>query len=204
MSVLGGAIAKHDNETNMHNYRVTLYAIALAEAINLPSDKMMGLIKGAFLHDVGKIGIKDSILLKPGKLTPLEFEEMKYHVEFGVDIISKSQWLEDAKDIVAYHHEKWDGSGYLANLSKEQIPYIARIFMICDVFDALTSKRPYKEPISFETSINIIKEKSGNHFDQNLVVAFCKISKTLYREISQIDDEKQLHDMLNDKLNDYI
>lgn len=203
ISVLGGAIAKRDNETNLHNYRVTLYAISLGEAINLPSGKMMGLIKGAFLHDVGKIGINDSILLKPGKLNPFEFEEMKYHVEFGIDIISKSKWLDDAKDVVAYHHEKWDGTGYKANISGEQIPLLARIFMICDVFDALTSKRPYKEPISFETSMNIIKEKSGSHFDPGLVEKFCKIAKTLYIEISQINDEKKLHMMLDNKLHYY-
>ena len=203
MSVLGGAIAKRDNETNMHNYRVTLYAIALGEAINLSSGKMMGLIKGSFLHDVGKIGINDSILLKPGKLNPFEFEQMKYHVEFGIDIISKSKWLDDAKDVVAYHHEKWDGTGYKANISGEQIPLVARIFMICDVFDALTSKRPYKEPMSFETSMNIIKEKSGSHFDPGLVEKFCKIAKTLYTEISQINDEKKLHMMLDNKLHYY-
>ena len=203
MSVLGGAIAKRDNETNTHNYRVTLYAIALGEALKLPRKKMMGLIKGAFLHDVGKIGVNDSILLKPGKLSAGEFEEMKYHVEFGIDIISKSRWLDDAKDVVAYHHEKWDGTGYKANISGEQIPLVARIFMICDVFDALTSKRPYKEPINFEASINIIKEKSGNHFDPRVVEEFCKIAKRLYTEVSQIDDEKRLHMILDNKLHYY-
>ena len=200
MSVLGGAIAKRDNETHTHNYRVTLYAIALGEAVGLSDKEMTGLIKGAFLHDVGKIGINDAILLKPEILTPFEFEEMKYHVEFGIEIISKSKWLDDAKDVVAYHHEKWDGTGYQANISAEQIPLSARIFMICDVFDALTSKRPYKEPMSFETSKNIIREKSGNHFDPRLVDEFCKIAKRLYTEISQIDDEKKLHKMLDNKL----
>lgn len=203
LSVLGGAIAKRDNETNMHNYRVTLYAIALAQSIKLPKEKMMGLIKGAFLHDVGKIGINDAILLKPDKLNPLEFEDMKNHVEFGIDIISKSKWLDDAKDIVAYHHEKWDGTGYKAHLLKEQIPLVARIFMICDVFDALTSRRPYKEPMNFETSMNIIKEKSGTHFDPELVEEFSKIAKKLYVEISQINDEKTLHVMLDGKLHYY-
>jgi len=200
MSVLGGAIAKRDNETNMHNYRVTLYAIALGKAMSLPGKEMMGLIKGAFLHDVGKIGIDDSILLKPGKLTFSEFEEMKRHVEFGIDIISKSKWLDDAKDVVAYHHEKWDGTGYNNHISAEQIPLTARIFMICDVFDALTSKRPYKEAMSFETSMNIIKEKSGNHFDPELTEVFYSIIKAHYLKISQVEDEEKLHAMLDDKL----
>jgi len=200
MSVLGGAIAKRDNETNIHNYRVTLYAIALGEAVKLSRKKMMGLIKGAFLHDVGKIGINDSILLKPGKLSAGEFEEMKYHVEFGIDIISKSRWLDDAKDVVAYHHEKWDGTGYKANISAEQIPLVARVFMICDVFDALTSKRPYKEAMNFEASAHILKEKSGTHFDPRLVEIFCGVIKPLYTEVSRLEDEEHLHKMLDDKL----
>ena len=200
MSVLGGAVAKRDSETNEHNYRVTLYAIAFAEALHLNREKIMGLIKGAFLHDVGKIGITDSILLKAGKLNELEFEQMKYHVEFGIDIISKSKWLDDAKDVVAYHHEKWDGTGYKANISEEQIPLVARIFMICDVFDALTSKRPYKEAMGFAASINIIKEKSGNHFDPRLVEIFCSIIEELYIEIAHVEDEEELHKMLDDKL----
>jgi len=200
MSVLGGAVAKRDSETNAHNYRVTLYSIAFAEALSLNREKIMGLIKGAFLHDVGKIGITDSILLKPDKLTALEFEEMKYHVEFGIDIISKSKWLDDAKDVVAYHHEKYDGTGYSKNISAEQIPLNARIFMICDVFDALTSKRPYKNKFTFEASIKIIKEKSGTHFDPKLVSVFCSIIQGLYTNISHLENEESLKLMLDEKL----
>lgn len=200
MSVLGGAVAKRDSETNAHNYRVTLYSIAFAEALHLNKEKIMGLIKGAFLHDVGKIGIADSILLKQGKLNVLEFEHMKYHVEFGIDIISKSKWLNDARDVVAYHHERHDGTGYSKNISGDQIPLTARIFMICDVFDALTSKRPYKKKFSFEKSINIIKEKAGTHFDPELVSTFCSIIEPLYTNISHLEDEENLKSMLDNKL----
>jgi len=200
MSVLGGAVAKRDNETNAHNYRVTLYAIAFGEALKLSSVQMMGLIKGAFLHDIGKIGISDSILLKPGKLTSLEFDQMKFHVEFGIDIISKSKWLDDAKDVVAYHHEKHDGSGYSKNISADKIPLNARIFMICDVFDALTSKRPYKEKLSFKESIEIIKNKAGTHFDPKLVLVFYNISELLYIKIAHLEDEEKLINMLDKKL----
>jgi len=104
-----------------------------------------------------KTRLSISCLLKPGKLTFSEFGDMKRHVEFGIDIISKSKWLDYAKDVVAYHHKKWDGTGYKNNISAEQTPLVARIFMICDVFDAHTSKRPYKESMSFETSMDIVK-----------------------------------------------
>ena len=200
ISVLAGAVSKRDNETNAHNYRVTLYAIAFGEALKLSSENMMGLIKGAFLHDVGKIGISDSILLKKGELTKVEFDQMKSHIQFGIDIISKSKWLDDAKDVVAYHHEKYDGSGYCKNISADDIPLNARIFMICDVFDALTSKRSYKSKLSFKESIKIIKNKSGTHFDPKLVLVFCNISELLYMKIAHLKDEEKLLSMLEKKL----
>jgi HD-GYP domain-containing protein (c-di-GMP phosphodiesterase class II) len=113
MNVLGCAIAERDSDTNSHNYRVTFYALRLGEAIGLSRENIYDLIGGAFLHDVGKIGIRDPILLKPGKLTQEEFEIMKTHVSLGVDILSKSSWLGGARDVVEFHHEKYDGSGYL-------------------------------------------------------------------------------------------
>ena len=200
MSVLGGAIAKRDNETNAHNYRVTLYAIAFAEALHLDKTQMMGLIKGAFLHDVGKIGIPDAILLKPDKLNEKEFETMKYHVSYGIEIISKSRWLDDAKDVVAYHHEKFDGSGYNRALIARQIPLNARIFAICDVFDALSSKRPYKKSFSFEKSVQIIQDGASTHFDPELVAVFLRIITPLYQKIAQLEDEDALQKMLKKKL----
>jgi len=145
IQVLGSAIAKRDSDTDVHNYRVTLYSVRLAEAAGLPNRELQELIKGAFLHDVGKIGIHDAILLKPGPLDDEEFAEMKRHVEYGLDIVGRSRWLEDAARVVGNHHEKWDGSGYLQGLSGEGIPVSARIFAIADVFDALTSRRRYKD-----------------------------------------------------------
>src|SRR5690606_25377678 len=109
---------------------------------------MHALIKGALLHDVGKIGVSDGILLKPGRLTDDEFKEMRRHVEYGYDIVGPVRWLSDACDVVRHHHEKYDGSGYDGKLSNGQIPLAARIFAIADVFDALTSRRPYKEPMT--------------------------------------------------------
>lgn len=165
MEVLGSAIAKRDSDTNIHNYRVTIYAIRLAEALGHSSAEVRGLISGAFLHDVGKIGISDNILLKPGRLNEEEFAVMRTHVLLGVDIIAKSNWLESARDVVEFHHEKFDGSGYMRGLKGEEIPLNARIFAIVDVFDALTSRRPYKEPYSFDEAMSILRRDSGSHFD---------------------------------------
>lgn len=188
LKVLGGAIAKRDSDTNTHNYRVTIYAIRLAEAIGLKKEYIAGLIKGSFLHDVGKIAISDLILLKPGKLTAEEMSTMKTHVHHGVDIVGHYGWLKDVADVVRYHHEKFDGSGYEVGLKGHDIPINARIFAVADVFDALTSRRPYKEPFDLETAMRILMESRGSHFDPVLIDAFARIAESLYEEISGADD----------------
>jgi len=188
LEVLGGAIAQRDSDTNAHNYRVTWYALKLAEKVKMPTKDIQCLIVGAFLHDVGKIGVADSILLKPGKLTEDEFQSMKQHVTLGRAIISKAKWLGDAKDIVEYHHEKWDGSGYIKGLSREEIPLSARIFAIVDVFDALTSKRPYKEPMSLADALAIVNKDAGGHFDPSIVTAFNEIASKEYKTVISYTD----------------
>lgn len=203
LQVLGNAIAKRDSDTNSHNYRVTIIATRLAEKINLPSQQIESLIKGAFLHDVGKIGISDNILLKPGKLTESEFALMKTHVEKGLEIINRSRWLADAKDVVGGHHEKYDGSGYPHNLKSNQIPINARIFAISDVFDALTSKRPYKKAFTFEETMRIIVEKNGTHFDPELIDHFTLIAAELYQELIDKND-RALRKILNDIIQKYF
>ena len=193
VKALGSAIAKRDSDTDAHNYRVTIYSVRLAEAINLDQNTMQGLIKGAFLHDVGKIGTPDNILLKPGKLTDNEFEEMKNHVSHGVDIIRSSSWLQDGEDVVLHHHEKYNGSGYAANkdqiLAGKNIPIVARIFAIADVFDALTSRRPYKEAFDFDTTIAEMEKSIGTHFDPELFITFKIIAKPLYAKLANREDE---------------
>lgn len=126
------------------------------------------------MHDVGKIGIPDSILLKPGKLTPEEWEIMRQHTTIGAKIIGehRSSMLRLAVKIALYHHEKWDGSGYPHGLKGEEIPLEARIISIVDVFDALTSVRPYKKAWSVEDAVELINEGSGSHFDPVVVMAF--------------------------------
>jgi len=184
---LGSAIAKRDSDTDTHNYRVTLYTASLAEAMNLNRDSIQSLIVGAFLHDVGKIGIPDRILLKPGKLTAAEFEIMKTHVMLGSEIIQNSTWLKRARDVVLFHHEKFDGSGYPHGIRGMDIPVGARLFAVVDVFDALTSRRPYKEPVLPEDARKILCDGAGEHFDPKVVSAFESITSALYAELGQAD-----------------
>lgn len=199
LSVLGGTISKRDSETDSHNYRVTIYTLEFAKILSLDEQLFSAIIKGAFLHDIGKIGIADNILLKQGKLNSIEFEQMKLHVLYGKEIIKQSSYLNEAFDIVAYHHEHYDGSGYLSGLKGEEIPILARVFTICDVFDALTTKRPYKEELSFKESIDIIKQGANTLFDPNLVDIFCNHIEPIYNKIANLDNKVQLHQLLSNE-----
>ncbi len=184
---LGSAIAKRDSDTDTHNYRVTLYAVRLAETMELNRDNIESLILGAFLHDVGKIGIPDQILRKPGRLTVDEFEIMKRHVVFGGEIIQDSAWLKNARDVVLFHHEKFDGSGYPHGTYGKDIPLGARLFAVVDVFDALMSKRPYKEPLLIEETLNILRDGANKHFDPDVVNTFEAIAPELYGEFGHAE-----------------
>ena len=180
LSVLGSAIAKRDSDTDAHNYRVTLYSTRMGETLGLPQADMRVLIKGAFLHDVGKLGIPDNILLKPGKLDTEEFTVMKTHVDKGADIVKPSSWLREGISVVGYHHEKYAGGGYPHGLKGEDIPITARIFAVADVFDALVSHRPYKKPQTFEATMDILEQDRGKHFDPKVLDAFGKNARELY------------------------
>ncbi len=189
LSLLASAIAKRDSDTDAHNFRVTLYAVRLAEVLGLENSALQTLIKGAFLHDVGKIGIRDQILLKAGGLDAREFAQMQAHVRHGLEIIDGSMWLADAAQVVGAHHEKFDGSGYPNGLTGEAIPLVARIFAVADVFDALTSKRPYKQPLSYEAGLDLIRQGRGSHFDPKVVDAFLVISARVYRAYAGRDSQ---------------
>ncbi len=177
-----------DNETGNHLRRTQEYVRTLATRIKgqprfaevLTTRTIDLLAKSALLHDIGKVGIPDQILRKPGPLTPDEWQVMKTHAKLGSDAIELAErdarksvpFLILAKDIAHYHHEKWDGSGYPEGLAGEAIPLAARLMALADVFDALTSRRVYKEPISLDAATGIIRDGSGRHFDPNLVDAF--------------------------------
>lgn len=184
LAVLGSAVAKRDADTDEHNYRVSLYAARLGEKIGLPAEEMRGLIKGAFIHDVGKIGIPDGILHKPGRLDEKEFQIMQTHVGLGVDIVRRAAWLKDSVPVVEGHHEKFGGGGYPRGIRAEAIPLAARIFAIADVFDALTSVRPYKASLPLEAALRILEEGRGAHFDPRLLDAFAKIAPDCHAEVS--------------------
>jgi len=195
VKALGDAIAERDCGTNEHNYRVTIYAVSLAEHLNLPVDRIRALGKGSFLHDIGKIGIRDGTLLKKGHLTPDEYEIVKKHVLYGARIINHVRWLEDAMDVVLYHHERWNGSGYLKGLKGEQIPLNARIFAIADVFDSLTSERPYKNPFPRADAFKIIVSGKDNLFDPDLVDSFMEIAEDVAEKVLS-RSHKDLEDVL--------
>jgi len=189
LGVVGSAIAKRDSDTDAHNFRVTIYAAHIAEAAGLAGAEMRGLLKGAFLHDVGKLGIRDAVLLKPGRLDADEFGEMKRHITHGMDIIGRAAWLRDAAPVVGHHHEKWDGSGYGAGLRGEAIPLAARIFAVADVFDALTSRRPYKEPLSVDEALAILEQGRSSHFDPRVLDLFNPMARELHHRIAGQEDE---------------
>jgi HD-GYP domain-containing protein (c-di-GMP phosphodiesterase class II) len=189
LAVLGSAVAKRDADTDEHNYRVSLYAARLGEKIGLPAEEMRGLIKGAFIHDVGKIGIPDGILHKPGRLDEQEFKVMQTHVGLGVDIVRRAAWLRDSVPVVEGHHEKFGGGGYPRGIRAEAIPLTARIFAIADVFDALTSARPYKAPLPLAEALGILEEGRGAHFDPRLLDAFAGIAADCHAEVSGRDPE---------------
>ncbi|MBD3256825.1 HD domain-containing protein [candidate division GN15 bacterium] len=195
VKALGGAIAQRDTGTSAHNLRVVLYSANLAKTIGRSRPQMQALIKGAFLHDIGKIGIPDHILLKSGGLTAEERELMNSHTERGATIIEGVRWLDDALDVVRYHHERFDGSGYPDGLAGDSIPTHARIFTVADVFDALTSERPYKEAHSLDESLKAIRNLAGTQFDPDIVDVFDEIAPTLYLHLARAD-----LDVLNDEV----
>jgi cyclic di-GMP phosphodiesterase len=174
---LGRAGEYRDNETGMHVIRMSKSSQQLALATGLGESYAELILNASPMHDVGKIGISDSILLKPGKLNDNEYRIMKTHAQIGADIIGKNRsvLMTLARTIALTHHEKWDGSGYPNGLKGEEIPLEGRISAICDVFDALTSARPYKQAWPIEKAILLINEESGKHFDPELVLLFNKI-----------------------------
>jgi len=172
LQVLGQTVAKHDRRNYGHNLRVALYAVRLAECLALDEDHIRTLIKGAFIHDLGKVAIHDEVLRKPGPLDVAEFEEMKSHVRHGADIVRNYPWLNEARDVVLYHHEKFDGSGYPQGLKGGTIPLSARIFAIADVFDALASERGYKPALPVDEVLAVMADGMAGHFDPELFRVF--------------------------------
>ena len=192
MTAMGALAESRDPETGNHIRRTQIYVQLLAERLSthpkfkefLTPEHITLLFKAAPLHDIGKVGVRDSILLKPGKLTPEEFEEMKNHTVYGRDAIDAaaqkltepSELLVFAREIAYSHQEKWDGSGYPQGLAGDDIPISARLMAVADVYDALISRRVYKPPFPHEKALAIMTEGRGSHFDPDMLDAFLEIS----------------------------
>jgi putative two-component system response regulator len=171
---LGRAAEYRDNETGLHIIRMSKYSALLAAGLGWSEADSELMLHASPMHDVGKIGIPDAILLKPGKFEPGEWEIMKGHAAIGADILSNgdSDLMELARTIALSHHEKWDGSGYPSGLAGEEIPQAGRIVAVADVFDALCSARPYKQPWPLEKALDFMREQAGRHFDPQVVECF--------------------------------
>jgi len=185
---LASAAEFKDQETSKHTKRVGLYSALLAEKYGLSQEDIAKIELAAPMHDAGKIGIADKILLKPDKLSKNEFEMMKTHTQLGHDLLfdEENEYLKAAALIALEHHEKWDGTGYPHGKKGEEISIFGRIVAIADVFDALISVRPYKEPWSFEKAHTLLNENSGTHFDPALIALFnenIEKIRTIYQEL---------------------
>lgn len=177
------ALDLRENETSYHSYRVTEYAVYLGKRANLTDEELSVIAKGALLHDIGKIGIPDNILLKPGKLTDDEWVLMKKHPEYGYKLLRNIDFLEESAAIVHTHHERYDGRGYPSGLTKDEIPLGARIFSVADALDAMTSGRSYRQAIPFEDAVLRILEASGTQFDPMVIDVFVDVPVDEWKNI---------------------
>jgi putative nucleotidyltransferase with HDIG domain len=169
------ALDLRDKETEGHTQRVTDMTLRLAGALGVEDEELAHIRRGALLHDIGKMGVPDAILRKPGSLDDEEWEIMHQHPIVAYKLLSPIAYLRPALDIPYFHHEKWDGTGYPHGLRNEQIPLAARIFAVVDVYDALTSDRPYRAAWSKEKTLEHIKSLSGAHFDPKVVEVFLQL-----------------------------
>lgn len=169
------ALDMRDHETEGHTQRVTQMTLQLASHLQIPKHEMIHIRRGATLHDIGKMGIPDRILHKPGPLTAEEWQTMRQHPQFACALLTPIDYLRPARDIPCYHHERWDGSGYPSGLKGEEIPLPARLFAVVDVYDALISDRPYRSAWSKQAAINYIEEQSGILFDPSITSPFLRL-----------------------------
>jgi putative nucleotidyltransferase with HDIG domain len=171
------ALEVRDRETEGHTQRVTLFTLEIAKKLGMSDEALLDIRRGGLMHDIGKIGVPDSILLKPGKLTQEEWDVMRGHADAGLRMLNEIRFLEGAGDIIGSHHEHYDGQGYPRGLVGEKIPLGARIFAVADAFDAITSDRPYREAQSYEFAKHEILRCKGKQFDPSVVEAFLSITE---------------------------
>ncbi len=190
LAALGGALELRDIETQGHSRRVTHFSLELARALHCSGEELRAIARGSFLHDVGKIGIPDAILLKPDRLTAEETALMQTHVRIGYELVCRVAFLTPAAQIVLTHHERWDGTGYPQGLRGLEIPVGARIFAIADTLDAMTSDRPYRAAVSIEAARDEVERESGHQFDPDMVRVFVQIPDAFWRKIRREATER--------------
>lgn len=183
LEALGGALDLKDAETEGHCRRVTAYTIAIGRAMGLDNSALRHIARGAFLHDIGKMGIPDAILRKPGPLTPEEDAIMRRHCEIGYQVLQNIPFLREAAQIVLCHQERYDGTGYPRGLRGEEIPLGARIFAVADALDAMISDRPYRKALPIEVAREEIRRCAGTQFDPQVVEVFLSLPETLWLEL---------------------
>jgi len=186
LKALTAALETRDSETHGHSERVVSYSLRLGREYGLNSDEMKSLEFGSLLHDIGKIGVPDSILRKPAKLTEEEWVRMREHPMHGQQILRGIEFLQGAARVVAQHHEKWDGTGYPFGLRAEDIDICARIFAVADAFDAITSDRVYRRGKSYEAAAQELDDWAGRQFDPKVVEAFHRVPKEDWEELHRI------------------
>jgi len=180
------ALDFRERETQYHSLRVALFAVELAKRFDISKTALRYIYWGGILHDIGKIGVADSILLKPSSLTPEEWNEIKKHPEIGYIIVKEIEFVKNSNDIILFHHEWWNGSGYPYGKKGTNIPLYARIFSVVDALDSMTSKRPYKKAVSFEDARKEIQRCSGTQFDPQVVDIFSKVPLNIWKRIKKI------------------
>jgi response regulator RpfG family c-di-GMP phosphodiesterase len=183
LAALGSALDLRDTETAGHSQRVSRYCLEMAQRIGCSSEQLKQISRGSYLHDIGKIGIPDSILLKEGKLTPQETAVMQTHVRIGYDMVCRIAFLAGAAEIVLTHQERYDGTGYPQGLAGEEIPLGSRIFAVADTFDAMTSDRPYRRALPYQVARAEIERESGHQFDPEIVQVFLSIPEQVWQDI---------------------
>jgi len=183
LEALAASLDLRDNETAGHSRRVTRYSLEIAKAMACSPEQLTHIVRGAYLHDIGKIGIPDSILLKPGKLTPEERAIMESHARIGYGLVARIAFLARAAEIVLTHQERYDGTGYPQGLSGDEIPLGSRIFAVADTLDAMTSDRPYRRALPFSQAREEIERESGRQFDPQVVRAFLSIPEDIWERI---------------------
>jgi len=191
LEALAAALDLRDNDTAGHAHRVTLNSLEMAKVLNFPDGELKQLERGAYLHDIGKIGIPDSILLKPGRLTPRETAIMQSHVRIGYELMSRVAFLAPASQIVLAHQEYFDGTGYPQGLRGEEIPLGARIFAVSDTLDAVMSDRPYRRGRPYGAARDEIVRESGRQFDPKVVAAFLAVPEESWLQIRE--EANRLH-----------